>query len=92
MERVWVAELRVSRATAAKVDAKHGISAWEVRDALVGVEGLRGVADEHPVHGRRLILQVPLRGRAALVVLFEVQHPLGDVWNLGSVYFRAEGA
>jgi hypothetical protein len=63
-----------------------------VRDEIQCVEGLRGAWDEHPVQGVRLILEVTLRGKPALAVLFDAGHPLGDVWNLGSVYFRNEGA
>lgn len=92
MEEVWIADLHISTRTAAKIQAKHGITVTEVRDALQCVEGLRGATDEHPEHGLRLISQLTLRNRPALAVLFDAGHPLGDVWNLGSVYFRKESA
>ncbi len=78
--------------TARKIQAKHFVSPAEIREAVQCVEGLRGAVEQHPEHGQRLILEVTLRGRPALAVLFDALHPLGDVWNLGSVYFRNEGA
>ena len=89
---MWVAELRISGRTAVKMDAKHGISVMEIRRSIECVAGLRGAVDDDPEHGARLIVEFALRGRPALAVLFDAEHPLGDVWNLGSVYFRNEGA
>ncbi|MBK5306275.1 MAG: hypothetical protein JJD92_06255 [Frankiaceae bacterium] len=78
--------------TAAKIYAKHSVSDHEVRAEIECVEGLRGSMDEHPEHGARLMIQFTLRGKPALAVLFDAKHPMGDVWNLGSVYFRRGGA
>jgi hypothetical protein len=81
-----VAELRISPATAGKIENKHGVSASEIRDAVVCVPGLAGRWDDDPERGLRMILQVRVRGDRALVVLYPASHPLGDSWNLGSVY------
>lgn len=32
------------------------------------------------------MVQAVVRGRRCLVVLYPVDHPMGDVWNLGSIY------
>jgi hypothetical protein len=92
VQKVWVAELLISRRTAAKISAKHSVSEREVRSALECIEGLQGSVDEHPEHGVRLMIEFTLRGRPALAVLFDARHPMGDVWHLGSVYFRRGGA
>lgn len=57
----------------------------EVRDAVECVYNLRFVWDDDPERGLRAIVEVSLRGRRALVVLY----PAGgeDEWHLGSAYF-----
>ncbi len=84
---VWVAILVVSDRVDQKIVHRYGISADEVRDAVVCVSGLPGRWDEHPQRGRRVLIDVQLRARLATVVLYPAEHPLEDAWNLGSVYF-----
>jgi len=82
---IWVAELRISDATAAKISSKHGLSVAEVRASLVGVAGLQFAWDEHPARGRRAIVEAFVDGRRVLAVLYPV-NPTEGVWNLGSAY------
>jgi len=85
---IWVAELRISRATAEKINAKHGISGQEVRDALVCVRGLPFVWDNDPERGLRAIIQVNIRRPVEVVLYPKPRDAYGDAWALGSVYPR----
>jgi hypothetical protein len=74
-------------ANCSEISQLHGITAEEVRDAVVCVEGLSFAWHNHPDRGWRAIVEIRIRGRLALVVLYEADDPLGDSWNLGSAYF-----
>ncbi len=75
MPAVWVAELHISDRTAQKIVQTHRITPDEVREAVVGVVGLRYVWSEDPERGRRV-----------LIVLYPRESTMGDEWNLGSAY------
>jgi hypothetical protein len=81
---LWVARLIISARTAGKLISRHGVDCHEVRDAVVGVRGLRYVWDDDPSRGRRALVEVTIRGRLCLVVLYPVADPSGDVYALGS--------
>lgn len=83
---IWVAELIVSARTAEKLIGRHQLHEQDVRDEIVCVPGLRFRWHEHPERGWRVIVEVAIRDRACLVVLYEVADPMGDVWALGSCY------
>jgi hypothetical protein len=83
---IWIAVLRISPRTSEKITQKHGLSADEVKEAVVCVSGLRFIWDEHPERGYRAIVETRIRGRRALVVLYPVDDQIGDVWSLGSAY------
>jgi hypothetical protein len=83
---IWVAELRISDRTAAKLSSKHGLRACDVRDAVQCVYGLPFAWENHPERGRRVIVEATVAGRRTLVVLYPVGSLAGDVWNLGSAY------
>lgn len=87
MTTVWIANLIISPRTEAKIVGRHQIQCSELRDAIVCRRGLQFVIDSDEERGERVIIQTTIRGRAALVVLYDARHPLGDVWHLGSVYF-----
>lgn len=89
---IWIADLGVSDATAAKISAKHNVSRTEAREALVCVPGIRFVWDFHPERGRRALCQVRIRGEKYIAVLYPVSDPMGNVWNLGSIYREASRA
>lgn len=91
MERLWVAELLISERTAAKIVAVHQITPQEARDAVVCVGGLEWVWDEDQERGGRALVRVDIRGRPAIAVLYDAEHPLGDTWHLGSTYFVDRG-
>ncbi len=82
-----MAVLNVSERTAQKISQAHGISELEVREATVCVAGLVYVWHDHPERGRRAIIDVRIRSKRALIVLYPADSPLGDVYNLGSAYF-----
>ena len=88
VEPLWVARLIISPATEAKLSSRHGLAADEVRDAVVCVRGLQYVWNDDPVRGRRAFVDVSIRARPVLVVLYPVLDPLGDVYALGSAYPR----
>jgi hypothetical protein len=83
---LWVARLDVSRATAQKITLRHGLEVQEVRDAVECVAGLVYTWHEDEQRGLRAIVQIHVRGKRALVVLYQSDDPLGDVYNLGSAY------
>jgi hypothetical protein len=85
---LWVARLIISARTAGKLTSRHGLDWQEVHDAIVGVRGLRYVWDDDPERGRRALVEVTIRGRLCLVVLYPVADPSGDVYALGSAYPR----
>ncbi len=87
MRSLWVAELAISARTADKIRSKHNIEPDEVRQALVCVAGLEFTWHKDEERGERALVAVALRGRPALAVLYEAEHPMGDSWNLGSIYF-----
>jgi hypothetical protein len=80
-----ITTLRVSHRTQQKIIQKHGLQLDELEDLLVDVRGLNGRWDDDPTRGRRLLLEVFVRGRRVLVVLYPTD-TLGT-WNLGSAYF-----
>lgn len=85
---LWVAKLIISEATAGKLSAKHGLDPREVRDAVVGVAGLRYAWHNHPERGRRALVEVWISDGRCVVVLYPVDDPAGDIYALGSAYTR----
>lgn len=83
---IWVAELRISNRTAQKIVGRHNVEPHEVREAVVCVSGLTAAWDDHPDKGLRALVQVRIRDRRWLAVLYPVEHPMGGVWNLGSIF------
>ena len=55
--------------------------------AVKCVRGLYGRWDDDPERGCRALIDVTIRERPATVVLYPAEHPMGDAWKLGSVYF-----
>ena len=87
MSGLWVAKLHISPRVEAKINNFHGITADEVRDEVECVEGLDYAYSFHEARGWRWLVKTRIRGRPALVVLYEVNDPIGDVYRLGSAYF-----
>ncbi|MGO8873395.1 MAG: hypothetical protein ACLQPH_18730 [Acidimicrobiales bacterium] len=86
MPHIWVAQLKISQATAEKINGLHGISGQEVKDAVECVRGLPFVWDDDPVRGRRAIVQVNIRGPVEIALYPKETDAYGDVWALGSAY------
>lgn len=87
MRSLWIAALAISDRTADKIRGKHHIEPDEVRAELVCVSGLEYGWHTDEERGERAMVSITLHGRPALAVLYDAEHPMGDVWNLGSVYF-----
>jgi hypothetical protein len=87
--RIWVAELRWSRATAEKLSQVHGLQVTEVEDAIVCREGLRAGWTRSPERGLRAMIQIQIRHKPVLVVLYPVGQ---DCFNLGSAYPIGKGS
>jgi hypothetical protein len=85
-DQLWVARLRISRATAHKIATRHGLQAAEVREAVERVRGLRFSWDDDRERGRRAIVETFIRGHRVAVVLYPVNEPIEDEYNLGSAY------
>lgn len=89
---LWVACLIVSDATARKLSAKHELDWREVHDAIVCVSGLRYAWHHHPERGRRALVEIVIRGRRCIAVLYPVDGSSSDVFALGSAYPGQRGA
>ena len=85
--QVLVGQLRISPRVAEKIIRQHGISARQVRAAVVQVAGLQGAWDYDRVRGLRAIVQVEIDDKTALVVLYPADDLGASVWRLGSAYF-----
>lgn len=85
-QKLWVAGLIVSSATARKLAAKHGLDWRDVRDAIVCVRGLRYTWHCHPERGRRALVEFRLDDRRCIAVLYPVEDSSEDIFALGSAY------
>lgn len=85
-ERIWIATLYVSGPTRQKLIEKHGLTVEEVEDAILCRRGLTFAWHDHPQRGRRALVEVAIRSRRVIVVLYPADDPMGDGWNLGSAY------
>jgi hypothetical protein len=83
---IWVAELKISRATAEKIVEKHGITGQEVKDAVVCVRGLRFAWHDDPERGKRAIVEVVIRQPSLVVLRPRPLDAYGDTWTLVSAY------
>lgn len=87
MESLWVAVLHISSRVLRKIVEKHRIDPDELRDEIECVAGLPYVWDDDAERGRRAIVQIVLRGRRVLVVLYPDRRE-EDVYHVGSAYRR----
>ncbi len=86
MPRIWVADLKISRATAEKISGKHGIAGQEVREAVECVPGLLATWDNDPERGLRALVMVSIRGPVLVVLYPRFADAYGDAYRLGSAY------
>ncbi|MFI5934967.1 hypothetical protein [Actinoplanes sp. NPDC051494] len=87
MGALWVAGIHLSARVAEKINSKHGIASAEVHDAIVCVEGLEYVHSHHELRGWRWLVKVEIQGRPVLVVLYDSDDAMGDIYRVGSAYF-----
>ena len=88
VESIWVAELKISRATADKISQEHHITGQEVKDAVVCVHGLRFTWDDDPERGLRALVETVIRVPVIVVLYPRPADAYGDSWSLGSAYPR----
>jgi hypothetical protein len=81
---IWIAQLRISDATAYKLRSVHQFDPDEIRQEIQAVPGLTYSSHVHPEYGWRALLFITIRYQRVLVVLFPTDDP--EVWNLGSAY------
>jgi hypothetical protein len=86
--KLWIARLIVSPRTAEKLSSKHNLDQQEVVDAVVCVKNLAYTWNVDPERGLRALVEVEIRGKRCLVVIYPVDDPSGDVYALGSAYPR----
>jgi hypothetical protein len=88
---IWVEELRISERVAEKLTEKHGISASQVRAAIVQVPGLDFAWDFDTERGFRAIVRASIEGdredNEAVIVLYPTENPADQAWRLGSAYY-----
>jgi hypothetical protein len=81
---VW--RLQISDRVADKIESKHGISAAQVREAVVGVGRLPFRWDHHPDRGHRALVVTAIDDQPVLVVLYPAKTGHAQEWWLGSAY------
>ncbi|GAA2565734.1 hypothetical protein GCM10010435_43280 [Winogradskya consettensis] len=84
---LWVARIQISARTKKKIEQRHGITGDEVRDAVVCIAGLTYKRSYSEERGWRWLIKTQIRERDALIVLYDADDPLGDIYRLGSAYF-----
>ncbi|HXP21894.1 MAG TPA: hypothetical protein VN840_19795 [Streptosporangiaceae bacterium] len=90
-ESLWVADLIISERVLAKISGDHNIDPFELRQAIVAVEGLRFKPRSDPPRGPRYYVEFWIGDDRVLAALYPVAHPLGDVYALGSAYREPRG-
>jgi hypothetical protein len=91
-QSLWVADLIISPAVRAKLsDEKHRLDPDEVRQSIVAVQGLRFKWRSNLPRSRRVYVEISMGGDRVLAVLYPVDHPIGDVYTLGSAYRERRG-
>lgn len=89
-DRIWVARLDYSHATAHKIRTKHRLDPEVVRLEIECVEGVPFAWNRDPERGLRAIVDLRISRRPVIAVLYPVDGPETEVWNLGSAY-RVDG-
>jgi hypothetical protein len=90
-ESLWVAALIISDPVRVKLSAEHSLDADDVRREVVAVQGLRYRWRDDPPRGRRAYVEIFVGDDRVLVALYPVDHPMGDVYALGSAYREPRG-
>jgi hypothetical protein len=88
---LWVAELIISTRVRAKLIDRHRLDPEEVRRAIVAVAGLRFKERSDMPRGLRKYVETEVSGTRVLCAPYPVEHPLADVYALGSAYPEPRG-
>lgn len=89
---LWVAELTISPPVRVKLqDDQHRLDPDELRRSVVAVPGLRYKERSDPPRGRRFYVETFIGPDRVLAALYPVDHPMGDVYALGSAYREPRG-
>lgn len=86
MESVYIGRVEISPAMAEKLQSKHGLTPDDVRDACSAP--IRPGWQDHPQHGRRLLLTGFTRQGTLLKVILQAVDPRDGTWRLRTA-FRA---
>ena len=70
---------------------KHQLDWQEVRDTIVCVRGLRYTWHRHPERGLRALVEIEVRGRQCLAVLYPIGDSSTGTFALGSASRTGEG-
>lgn len=82
---VYIADIRISDAVAAKIRTKHNVTPEEVRETFILREDIQAGWEDHHVHGRRVVAFGHTGdGRPILAALYPVDPPSEGIWNLGT--------
>jgi len=90
-ESLWIAELIISPQVQAKIRERHNLDPAELRQAIVAVPGLTFKERSDPPRGPRKYVETSVGNVRVLCALYPVEHPLGDVYTLGSAYPEPRG-
>ena len=85
LRAIWVSELHISSRVAQKISSKHRLRTEDVRQAIVGVAGLRARRDTSPERGLRYLTSVEIDGHPCVAVLYPTDRD-EETFALGSVY------
>jgi hypothetical protein len=81
----WIAEIRVTAATEAKLRSKHNLTSDEVRSACVPDKYIRASWHTHHKHGKRLFVEARDRYGNLRIVLQPVNVAEG-IWRLRTAW------
>ena len=88
----WVSEVHVNPRIAQKIVDDHGLSVEAVVAAVVRREVSEASWDDHPRHGRRLLVKVTIKGRRVLIALFPAKNPAQvNHYHLGTAHVINRG-
>ena len=88
----YITEIRISKSVEAKIQLKHHVSGFQVRQTFVNRDDFLSAWVDTPNHGQRLEVKGKLQdGRTILAYLFEVNYQFG-IWNLGTAWVTKKEA
>ncbi len=84
---IWVAQLHISPRTAEKIRGVHSLDPEWVREQIECRAGLVATWHVHPERGLRALIELPMKPKRILVVLYPVTDGMTqDEYHLGSAY------